>query len=1826
MDQVLKYGDLVFLNILDHEEVERISNRIEKIGFLGSNGFMQEKLWVKFLLSEKKEISESMNKIFKNNKSFDYKTCLFVVLPSLSFMYFKEKKKTEERIELFKQKLHILNNEDDSEINLDDLEDLNHFENSKILKNKSKIESILENEYNRLEKINLNYELEKKDNELKIKDFEKRNVNYKDEIILQHFISEYYVNVSSKNNKKNSLNKKAVLSPFLSKNVLLRLKPRFKYRKSNSSVHYNDDIIITSLKKEFALKFNKDKFCREDNKKFDFILRPKIKKRFIAEDVFYCYFSNEKPFIWKIIFFSTNMINSDKICGGDLIRILHLNNEEYLTSDLSYSSLDETKEEVYKTKKINKKNSTANSVWEINHYDSTKNLSANFDCANININSSQNKNTKFYIKNFLLERVISSSEKDKCTIFPKYSYFKFNKNIASNENIKNNTSWESSIQSHDLKNLNENSKNFSDSSFVVDINKSEPKELPFQFFSILQNVNTLINKNAYYIKCDLGFIAISNKTLIPFWEQINKKNEKKYHKKENNFWTNYKKLKNNNQTVDHLEKSKSFYPYNSLDKEQKKYLVEYKKNTSAENTFLIEKLSKEEIKEIYFLKSFLFYIIGLRQKINEQKELKKMDCIKLAKKIRRFTNFLFNYEENKILFLKEYYDFNLINKKRQSMVKRFLIIDTLTDILHICHFENDFFQRKALKHQIVYLEEISTLINETLQFIIGKNKNNVHYCSQWLEMFVKLSIKNLKYELDLNVELILMQLLKNNSYLINNRISKAVIEKFVQLLIKYRKHQNIKILRNLIKCQNRVIYKNQREVTILLLKDSDKREKFLFEIIKISKMNFKISIPVLGWHKIDINNYVFEKNSDFFEQNYQFFYESVKLIGELCKSRNYLCINLLQKNFGFELLIEFINYLNKTNLQLKIVFIKLLVNLYIDVYDFNSHQYKSPLRFLKKNINSKSQNDSVLTNKKIQNSKDSFKPNNPNNDTLFDSSDSEMSIMVNNHEEDKKDDFNENEIKELKNHNVMGNKKNIIFKKDIEIFEKTKFLNKFLEINLKLILKMIKYEEIEFYYFKFITECFELLKILLKTEIILERKMKTFYNLLISVMIKLEEKNFINLDTEKENYWQKKSEPIYIDIKILFCKIIKIFNYKNFKIEINKVYFLNKQNFKKESIFETYFLKEREGAFKEGFVNKNQLMDIFTTFVINNKSGDFKLTHTSLKAIHFLNSKYQFIQKDFEQGVFIKNENEHIYKYFYNFSLKIAKIAENCQKWLIVDAQNEMLELKNYLVDFFGIILRCVKEKKKIWEFNPELEIDGANLLQLREFTSKNYLLYYVNFFYQKEKSETFKFIQKLSTALPIIKSFFTILDWSFKFRHFGSLKFKEDSKLIYLLIAILTYKNDSGIDFIVKHYERLLLNLYEKYEDFCIVFYNYCCSENHLLNKIINKSQSLYNFFYVILKRCSESNGNNLYKSYNFNILARILSSPKMHNNERIFNNIQLYIFLNLKRYYNLNNLLRDASTIEKQSQEPFKKILLHNNNVSLVPSELGLSYAILTLMKKFAIGNNKLTKSVCQSFYSVKSIAKILKSEKVRVFFKLEILSFLNKVYLYKDNTNIFNFKDIIDNMWINLITILERNLKSIKRNNFKIKEDDEKVREDENKYIMLTIKFSSIKKIKEKFMKNLFQSIKFIVLKYIDLKLNEIEKLTYFAGIIEFLDLKKHLVKNSEYEKMYFSIIKILKENWTPGLSKKEKIIEDKLVLIKNKENLEDENIEETYNDKNKHRLKSIITNKLIGRKKKSKKLNFLKFSHNLIKLRNKKLEKRQNPLVLLKKKFIRKKYTS
>ena len=97
-----------------------------------------------------------------------------------------------------------------------------------------------------------------------------------------------------------------------------------------------------------------------------------------------------------------------------------------------------------------------------------------------------------------------------------------------------------------------------------------------------------------------------------------------------------------------------------------------------------------------------------------------------------------------------------------------------------------------------------------------------------------------------------MLLLKDNDSLIDRRINKVIIDKFVQLLVRYRNHEHLKIIRKMVKSRERIIHKNQREITALLINEPRNRAKFLFSLSERKGRVF-VSLPLIGWDQLDFS-------------------------------------------------------------------------------------------------------------------------------------------------------------------------------------------------------------------------------------------------------------------------------------------------------------------------------------------------------------------------------------------------------------------------------------------------------------------------------------------------------------------------------------------------------------------------------------------------------------------------------------------------------------------------------------------------------------------------------------------------------------------------------------------------------------------------------------------------------------------------------------------------------------------------------------------------------------------------------------------------------------
>ena len=87
----------------------------------------------------------------------------------------------------------------------------------------------------------------------------------------------------------------------------------------------------------------------------------------------------------------------------------------------------------------------------------------------------------------------------------------------------------------------------------------------------------------------------------------------------------------------------------------------------------------------------------------------------------------------------------------------------------------------------------------------------------------------------------------------------------------------------------------------------------------------------------------------------------------------------------------------------------------------------------------------------------------------------------------------------------------------------------------------------------------------------------------------------------------------------------------------------------------------------------------------------------------------------------------------------------------------------------------------------------------------------------------------------------------------------------------------------------------------------------------------------------------------------------------------------------------------------------------------------------------------------------------------------------------------------------------------------------------------------------------------MKQIETPISQIDNLTFYSGLIDFLGLKFFFQPQKQFFAQYKDIIKILKDNWYRSQNHKEKIIEKTLMEIniaydsQEEENIEDESIQ-------------------------------------------------------------------
>jgi hypothetical protein len=274
---------------------------------------------------------------------------------------------------------------------------------------------------------------------------------------------------------------------------------------------------------------------------------------------------------------------------------------------------------------------------------------------------------------------------------------------------------------------------------------------------------------------------------------------------------------------------------------------------------------------------------------------------------------------------------------RQKILKDIGFIDVLIDIIYY-PFRNgeDLLEELDDSNPI---KEVMSLTYTCLRYGIKEFRPNELYGSQWLNFITDQALQT-KEQNDIKAGQTLTELIDNNQRILEHRIKKDTIYRFIDFLVEKDKDEKfLLILRAICICDDRPMLENQKEISTKMLVVKETQEALLFNIeLMNGSYILTMNIPDYKGIKLwDLYENSHKKKNDN-GKTYKFFITMIKLLSDLCKDRNYIAIDILQEKLDYDIIFGIMKYKHSYPkpgvLGIREAFTILLENLWIDVSPF----------------------------------------------------------------------------------------------------------------------------------------------------------------------------------------------------------------------------------------------------------------------------------------------------------------------------------------------------------------------------------------------------------------------------------------------------------------------------------------------------------------------------------------------------------------------------------------------------------------------------------------------------------------------------------------------------------------------------------------------------------------------------------------------------------------------------------------------------------------------------------------------------------------------------
>jgi len=189
-------------------------------------------------------------------------------------------------------------------------------------------------------------------------------------------------------------------------------------------------------------------------------------------------------------------------------------------------------------------------------------------------------------------------------------------------------------------------------------------------------------------------------------------------------------------------------------------------------------------------------------------------------------------------------------------------------------------------------------------------------------------------ENDIKAEATLIELIDNNKKILNTRINKETIGKFVKMLKENKNEKFVNLLRALCVCDGEAVVKNQTEMSFLIVQNEEIRNHLIYQHFRNnsgSMIEIRLKEYEAGSSEFWSTIPMFQTTSKEMDngENFKYFLSMIYLLSDLCLERNYIAINYLKPIYTYDLCFRIISD-NSLTLELRTAFVKLLNTLWID--------------------------------------------------------------------------------------------------------------------------------------------------------------------------------------------------------------------------------------------------------------------------------------------------------------------------------------------------------------------------------------------------------------------------------------------------------------------------------------------------------------------------------------------------------------------------------------------------------------------------------------------------------------------------------------------------------------------------------------------------------------------------------------------------------------------------------------------------------------------------------------------------------------------------------